>query len=335
MSNARPRLAFAMSAEVLDRVFTPDRRAAFAEVADIVGVLTEFTTPEAERLLGEVEVLVTGWGSPLIDEEALDAAPRLRAIVHAAGSVKHHLTEAVWQRDVVVSSAAAANAVPVAEYTVAMIVLANKRVLPIARRYRAERRDFDVEADFPWLGNYGNRVGIVGASKIGRNVIELLRPYDLEVVVADPFLDEEDARELGVRLVELDELLATSDVVSVHAPSLPETQGMLDATRIASLKPGATFLNTARGELVDQEALTARVLSGDLYAILDVTTPWVLDRAHPLYDHEHVLLTPHIAGSLGLELGRLAEVALDETRRLARGLPLAYAVLADELSFTA
>ena len=107
-------------------------------------------------------------------------------------------------------------------------------------------------------------------------MIRLLRSYDLEVVVADPFLAPAEAAELGVQLVSLDELVATSDVVSLHAPSLPETRHMIDARQIARLRPGATFINTARGELVDQEALLRRIEQGDLYAVLDVTTPWSL-----------------------------------------------------------
>ncbi|MGX5696616.1 hydroxyacid dehydrogenase [Agromyces soli] len=335
MSAARPRIAFAMTEDVYRRIFTPESLEAFARVAEPAGLVTEFDSAEARAVLAETEILVSGWGCPVLDEAALEAAPRLRAVVHAAGSVKHHLTPAVWQRGIEVSSAAAANAVPVAEYTVAMIVLAGKRVLPIARHYRLEREAFDVEAAFPGLGNYGTRVGIVGASKIGREVVERLRGFDLEVVVYDPYLDDAEATALGVASVGLDELLATSDIVSVHAPSLPETQGMIGERAIALLKPGATLINTARGELIDQEALTARVLRGDLYAVLDVTTPWVLAPGHPLYDHENVLLTPHIAGSLGVELGRLAEVALDETARLAQGLPLAHPVRAEELAFTA
>lgn len=335
MTRGRLRLTFAMAPEVQERIFTPERIAAFAEVVDVAGILADFESDAARRVLAETEILVTGWGSPAVDEVVLAAAPRLRAILHAAGSVKHHVTSEVWEHGIEVSSAAAANAVPVAEYTAAMIVLANKRVLPIAARYRAERRALDVEERFPGLGNFGKRVGIVGASKIGRNVIELLRPYSVEVVVYDPFLSDADADSLGVAVVGLEELLATSDVVSVHAPSLPETRGMIDAHGIALMRPGATLVNTARGELVDQDALTARVLRGDLFAILDVTTPWVLDADHPFFDHEHVLLTPHIAGSLGVELGRLADVALDETIRLSQGLPLEYPVQADELSFTA
>ncbi|MEI3848877.1 MULTISPECIES: hydroxyacid dehydrogenase [Microbacterium] len=332
---SRPAILFAMPEDFHDRVFDDARRSAFAAVGDVLGRVEEFASPAARGLLARAEVLLTGWGSPLLDAEALDAAPRLSAVLHAAGSVKHHLTDEVWHRGILVSSAAATNAFPVAQFTLAMVLLAGKRVLPIARRYARTRTELDAQAEFPGLGNVDKRVGIVGASRIGRHVIALLRPHGYDVVVHDPFLAEADAEALGVRAVDLDELVATSDVVSIHAPSLPETRHMLDERRIAMLRPGATLINTARGELIDQDALTRRVLRGDLYAILDVTTPWVLDPDHPFYAHENVLLTPHIAGSLGTELRGLADSALAELRRLAAGEPLAHPVRVEELSITA
>lgn len=185
------------------------------------------------------------------------------------------------------------------------------------------------------MGNFDKRIGLVGASRIGRHVIELLRPYSLEVVVADPYLTPGTAAELGVELVSLDALLATSDVVSLHAPSLPQTRHLLDERGIARIRPGATLINTASGELIDQHALIQRIQRGDLYAVLDVTTPWVLAPDNPLYDHPNVLLTPHIAGSLGVELERLAATAIDETLRLARGDAFAHPVLAEELLYMA
>lgn len=324
-----------MSTDVMHRIFPAHRLARFAEFADVLGHVTEFDSSGARDILADADVLVTGWGCPAIDEAALRSAPNLRAILHSAGTVKSLITDAVWAREIAVSSAASANAVPVAEYTVAMIVLANKKVLPIAARYRSQRVEFDVESAFPGLGNFDKRIGIVSASKIGRKVIEMLRPYGFEIVVYDPFLSAGDAAALGAEAVTLDELLATSDVVSVHAPSLPATHGLIDERGIGLMRSGATLLNTARGEIIDQAALTRRVLAGELFAILDVTTPWVLDARHPLYDSENAVLTPHIAGSLGSELGRLAEVALAEARRLADGMPLEYEVGAHELAFTA
>lgn len=331
----RPRIAFAMPAATVRRFFPEGRMADFAEIADIAGVIDECESPAAQRMLSDVEVLVTGWGTPPIDGRVLDDAPRLELILHAAGSVKAFLAPEVLDRGIRVSTAAAANAVPVAEYTVAMIVLAGKRVLPIAARYRALRADIDAEVEFPGLGNYGRRIGIVGASKIGRLVIGMLRSYEFDVVVHDPFLSADEAAALGVRAVPLDELLATSDVVSVHAPSLPTTQNLIDARGIASMRGGATLVNTARGELIDQDALTRRVVDGELFAILDVTVPWVLASDHPLYSAENALLTPHIAGSLGTELERLADTALGELRRHAHGEPLAHEIEPALLAITA
>ncbi|MGH3705426.1 MAG: hydroxyacid dehydrogenase [Agromyces sp.] len=335
MIASRPRILFAMAPDVRERIFPDARVARFEEIADVLGFVAEFRSDASRRMLADADVLVTGWGAPFVDAAVLDAAPRLTAILHSAGTIKPILSDEVLERGIRVSTAASANAVPVAEYAAAMIVLANKKVLPIAARYLALRDEFDVEAVFPGMGNYAKRIGIVGASKIGRMVIELLRAYELEVVVYDPFLSQREAAELGVEIVGLDELLSTSDVVSVHAPSLPATRGLIDARGIGLMRVGATLLNTARGEIVDQDALTERVLAGDLFAILDVTTPWVLAADDPLYGHEHVLLTPHVAGSLGVELGRLAGVVHDELQRLVDGRELAHGVEADQLSITA
>ncbi|WP_026543080.1 hydroxyacid dehydrogenase [Paenarthrobacter nicotinovorans] len=297
--------------------------------------IEDFTTPDGRAVLSEADILITGWGCPMIDHAVLDAAPRLRYVLHAAGSVKHHVGDACWERGLQVSSAADANAIPVAEYTVAMIVLANKRVLQIARALHTTRTDVLAEQLFPDMGNYRKRVGIIGASKIGRHVIRLLAPYDLEVVVADPYLSPEEAEILGVGLVSLEELVAHSDVVSLHAPSLPSTRNLMDAGLIERMRPGATFINTSRGELVDQDALLARVERGDLYAILDVTTPWVLPAGSRFYTHPNVLLTPHVAGSLGNELERMAASAVNEALRLSRGEALQYPVKLEDLAFMA
>ncbi|WP_406110912.1 hydroxyacid dehydrogenase [Streptomyces sp. NBC_01003] len=295
--------------------------------------LWEFASERARTALGRAEILLTGWGCPPLTAEVLAHAPRVRAVVHAAGSVKHHITPACWERGLAVTSAASANAVPVAEYTVAMIVLANKRVFRAAATYGSDP-DTSPEPLGP-EGNYGRRVGIVGASAIGRLVLRMLRPYALDLVVSDPYLDEAGARELGGRLLSLDELVATSDVVSLHAPSLPETRHMIDARRLATMLPGATLINTARGDLVDTDALTGAVLGGRLHAILDVTSPEPLPSDSPLRGHPHVLLTPHVAGSRGTELLRMGELAVSEVERLATGAPPRHAVRRETLARTA
>jgi phosphoglycerate dehydrogenase-like enzyme len=324
----RPVTALAMRPELPGRLFTPALRRSIMDVAsvDLDLVLTEFTSSAARKVLADVEVLFTGWGCPRIDAPVLEAAPRLAAIIHAAGTVKGHVAPECWQRGIVVSTAAAANALPVAEYTLAMILLSNKPARRAAQVYRERQSPIDREAEFPGSGNFDRTVGIIGASRIGRRVIELLQPFDLTVLVNDPFLAPDEASALGARWVKLDELVATSDVVSVHAPALPSTRHLLDRRRLSLLRDGATLINTARGWLIDHEALREEVTSGRINAILDVTEPDVPPADSPFYTLPNVVLTPHIAGAMGVELYRLAGYAIDELARYGRGEPLLHTV---------
>ncbi|GGW22569.1 hydroxyacid dehydrogenase [Streptomyces xantholiticus] len=324
----RPRAALAMTADATAAVLDPAALAALREVCDLAHgpALDDFSTERARDVLADAEVLVTGWGCPPLDAAALAAAPRLRAVVHAAGSVRGHITEACWERGIVVSSAAAANALPVAEYTVAMILLSGKRALESARKLRAERRRPDLPATPRDVGNFGRTVGILSASMIGRRVIELLRPYDFEVLLHDPYISDEDAALLGVRSVGIGELFSRSDVVSVHTPLLPATHGLVNRELIGAMRPDAVLINTARGAVVDQDALTEAAVQGRLRAVLDVTDPEVLPPDHPLWTCDNVTITPHLAGSLGNEWGRLAELAVAEVARWASGAEFAHPV---------
>ncbi|WP_036320296.1 hydroxyacid dehydrogenase [Microbacterium indicum] len=296
-----------------------------AEEGRLLGTVDGFDDPRARAALAEAEVLVTGWGTPRIDAGMLAAAPRLRWILHVAGSVRSQFDRAVWERGIGVSSAVDANAVPVAEYTLAAILFANKRIVPIARAYR-ESRDLVDQAALGVIGNYRRTVGIIGASRIGRRVVDLLAPFELDVLLSDPTLGADEIRALGAEPATLAELFQASDVVSVHAPSLPATRGLVTRELIDAMRPGSAIINTARGEVVDQDALTDRVVRGDLFAVLDVTVPWVLPAEHPLYDHPNALLTPHIAGSVGTEVDRMVDAEIGELRRIAAGEPLAYPV---------
>jgi phosphoglycerate dehydrogenase-like enzyme len=329
MIERRPKTLLAMAGTVAGRLITPAVRDRLVQLADVDPSLVagDFGDPGVAEALAGAEVLYTSWGCPPLTAEVLARAPRLRAVVHAAGSVKHHVTDACWQRGLLVSSAAAANAEPVAEYTLAAILFANKRVLDIAALYGRHRATLDWDARYPGFGNYRRTIGVVGASRIGRRVVELLRPFELDVLVADPHLSDD----LGVPRVELDELVARSDVITLHAPALPETRHLMDAARLARMRDGATLINTARGALVDQEALIAELVAGRLHAVIDVTEPEELPADSSLYDLPNVLLTPHIAGSLGGELGRMADLALQELSRYARGLSFEHGVEAEAL----
>lgn len=323
MSTGRPRAVMMMSpASLGDRLFDGPTRARLERLVDLApGVITQTDSAAA---LQDAELALTGWGSPQLDDETLRRAPLLRAVIHAGGSAAHLLGATAIQRGLLLSNAGDANAESVAEYTVAMILLAGKSVLTAASMYRAGRRFIDRELEFPTAGNYRRVVGLIGASRTGRKVIQRLQTYDVQVLLHDPTVSADAARDLGATPVTLDELMSTSTVVSVHAPVLPQTRGMIDARTLSLLPDGATLINTARGVLVDQEALVTQLQSGRINAILDVTEPDVLPPEHPLYDLPNVLLTPHVAGAMGNELSRLGRQVVDEVERYVAGQPFAF-----------
>ncbi|MEV0092906.1 hydroxyacid dehydrogenase [Streptomyces sp. NPDC050738] len=275
-------------------------------------------------VLAGVDVLLSGWGAPVLDGGLLGHAPDLRAVLVAGGSVRPLTTPEFWDRRIPIVSAAAANAVPVAEYTLAQILLGLKQVHRISREARAHRK-FPADPQVP--GGYGSRVGLFGLGRIGRLVATHLRRFDVEVLASDPMTDADTAEGLGLRLVGTEELFATCDVVSLHAPLLPETEGLVGERLLSRLREGATLINTARGGLVDEEE-AIRVLGGrpDLTAVLDVTCPEPPDPDSPWFTLPNVVLTPHLAGAMGRERARMGELVLDELRRLVRGEPLRHAV---------
>ncbi|MEU2433867.1 hydroxyacid dehydrogenase [Streptomyces sp. NPDC007861] len=329
----RPVVALAMAPTAMPDVLPPAVVSRIQRVAefDAATSLADFGTPPARRILARTDILLTGWGCPRVDAATLHAAPRLRAVVHAAGSVRRPVAPEVYERGVLVSSAAEANARPVAEYTLATLVLAAKRALERARAY--QRDGLFLGASYPRsLGLAGTTVGVVGASRIGRLVVAGLRRLDVHVLLYDPYLTAADAAALGAEAVDLDTLCGRADVVTVHAPQLPETRHMIDDRRLALMRDGAVLINTSRGSLVDTEALTRHCGQGRIDAVLDVTDPEPLPAGHPLLRLDNVLITPHLAGAEGLERRRLGEYAADEIERLVAGRPLAGLVRADDLT---
>jgi phosphoglycerate dehydrogenase-like enzyme len=328
----RPKVALAMQdADLRDALFSKRLRSRLESICDcdFSLVIQDFNATPDEAI-SDVDVLLTGWFSPAVDATVLARMPRLRLIAHAGGSVKGHVLPECWKRGITVTTAAEANALPVAEYTLGLILLAGKATIAASHLYTQRQTKIDRELEFPDTGNYERAIGIIGASTIGRLVLERLRPFDFDVTVYDPTISDAEALRLGARRVSLDELMSCSDIVSLHAPALPETFNMIGPAQLAAMKDGSTLINTARGELVDHNALIGELESGRLNAFLDVTSPEPLPAGHPLYTLPNVLLTPHIAGSMGTELHRLAAYAIDEIERYAAAAPQRFPVgLAD------
>jgi phosphoglycerate dehydrogenase-like enzyme len=327
----RPAVALSMHPGLEPHALRAEHRAALAEVADVLDPTAVQALPpgRADEVLAAADVLLGHWGCVVVDQALLDRAPRLGMLAYAAGTLRDTVTPAAFARGLRITSGAAANAVPVAEYTVAAILWANKGAFVERERLRG--------AEVPPLprrhpvGNWGKRIGLVGASHVGRAVVGLLRPFRCSVAIADPYLSAEDAAALGVARLDLDKLLAISDVVSLHAPALPSTERMIGAAQLARMMDGATLINTARGALVDHDALVPEVRSGRLTAVLDVTDPEPLPLDHPLLHLPACVVTPHLAGSQGSELSRQAELVIEEIRRFAASEPALHPVAAADM----
>lgn len=333
----RPRTLLVMAPATFDQLFGAPELARLRElttVADPAHVASFDDVPPA--VLAEVEVLITGWGCQHIPEAVLAAAPRLQLVLHAAGSARGLLPAAAYERGIEVATAAEANAVPVAEYTLAAIVLAGKRALPLAQLGRTAPTGWGTSFAARTLSNRGRTIGIVGFSKIGRRVLELLRVLETgPVLVADPLAEAEEVARAGGELLPLTDVLAGAEILSLHAPLLPATRGMIGAAELALLPDGATLINTARGAIVDHQALLTECAAGRLDAILDVTDPEPLPAGHPLLELPNVTITPHVAGSLGSETRRLSAFVLDALAAHLQAQPLPGALTAETIGVSA
>ena len=328
-----PITALVMHPIVCDELIRDDHMQRLRKLTNLVAEEPFREVAELDDAMQQVEVLVTSWGCPRIDAATIDQLPRLKLIAHLAGSVKGFLDDVVWRRGILVSNAVAANAVPVAEYTIAAILFANKKVFQLNRFYldnKENRAPWTNEA--PDVGNYRKTVGIVGASQVGQLVISMLAPFDIRILLYDPFVTPLAARDMGAVKVGLSELLSGSDVVSLHAPLLSDTHHMIGARELSLMRDGATLINTARGGLVDQDALLQELTKDRLFAVLDTTEPEVLPANSPFYRLANVFLTPHIAGSLGDETQRLTDFIVAEIERFARGNALKHLVRREHLA---
>lgn len=286
---------------------------------------TRETLAQNPGILREVEVIFSGWGAPVMDEAFLEAAPNLQAIFYGAGSIRACTTPAFWQRDIVITSAYAANAIPVAEYTLSTILLSLKHFWRMARE--ARRGEGWGDHTRPVGGAYRAKVGLVSFGMIARKTSELLGAFDVQRLVSCPFLGEAEAEKLQVRRCSLPEIFQAADVVSLHTPDLPETRGLITGSLFASMKKDATFINTARGPVVRQEEMIEVLQQRpDLTAVLDVTDPEPPERGSPLLTLPNVVLTPHIAGSMGVEIQRLGQYMLEEFKRYLAGEALKWRI---------
>ncbi len=317
---------FVLDAPSADLIYGPEERRDIGEFVDFLGRPQTAESILADpEMLADVEVIFSGWGGPTMDEKFLTAAPNLRAVFYGSGSIRRITSDAFWDRGILITSAYAANAVPVAEYTLSTILLSLKHFW----RFVLQARNGDGWGDHTRAvpGGYNATIGLVSCGLIARKTLELLRPFDLNRLVSCPFLSAAEAKELNVERCTIPEIFRRADVVSLHTPEFPETRGMITGKLLSLMKPGATFINTARGSIVrEQEMIEVLRQRPDLTAVLDVCDPEPPAPDCQLLTLPNVVLTPHIAGSMGPEIKRLGRYMVEELRRYVAGEPLKWQI---------
>jgi len=275
---------------------------------------------ELSKLIVDIDGCITSWGSPRFTEKVLSNANRLKIIGHAAGSVKPHVTDEVFKRGIVVVNAASTIAKPVAEFTLAMMLNCLRGIPKYMEAMSRKDWSYREKRNFKTYDLRGKKVGIIGFGAVARELVALLKPFGVDLLVYDPYADPMQTAASGARRVELKELLASSDVISLHAASTPETRHMLGEKEFRLMKPTAYLINTSRGSLIDENALVKALrekwIAG---AALDVFEQEPLESNSPLYDLENVFLTPHVAGGSDERMRQLFGTVVEDFKRFFSG----------------
>jgi len=327
---------FILKSDALERIYP-------AQVMDAIAELVHLTIPPQTsdsiranpKLLSEIDLIFSGWGAPVLDEAFMQAAPNLKAFFYGSGSIRSFMRDAFWARNIPITTAGPANAIPVAEYTLSQILFGLKAGWQFNARCKppgsARIGGWNAHAAVPSAGAYRSTVGLVSLGTIARLVLGHLKSFDVRVIAYDPFASAEEASDFGVELCSLNDVFRDSDVVSVHTPDLPETHRMITGDLLSSMKKNTTFINTARSAVVrHDEMIDVLVRRPDLWAVLDVTEVATEAEYRRLQELPNVTLTPHIAGSIGPECARMGNYMVDELKRFLAGKPLRYEIIQDK-----
>ncbi|MEK0316446.1 hydroxyacid dehydrogenase [Cohnella sp. 56] len=315
------KIVMLQSRQFTDRIFTDEHLARIRRFGELtVNEQAANPTPSLAAELAEgADVVITSWGCPPLDAPLLDRCPQLAIALHAAGTVKPILSPDIPARGIRVGTANEALARGVAETALGLVIVSLKNMWQLARNTREgewhKQRERVREL-------YEVTVGVIGAGLSGRHLIKLLQAFEVRVLVNDPFVSESEIAAMGGVKAELDDLLRASDVVSIHAPSVPETDRMMNSRTLGLMKDDAILINTARGSLIDEDALIAELRKGRLWACLDVTESEPPAADHPFRSLPNVTLLPHIAGAENNGLRRIGDYIADEVERYAAGRAL-------------
>ena len=315
------------------KLFTPSALNRLRKLGDLVIHESdkEPTPEEVAQLAHNADILITSWGSPNLDESLIRQLPHLRFVAHAAGSVKPIVSDAMWSRGIRVVNSAKVLGMGVAETALGLTISTVKNFFNVSKSLSAGgwHEDYDDIREMFEL-----TIGVIGGGMAGSHYMKLLQMFDVDILLNDPFITAEDAKKCyNAEKVELDELLRRSDVISIHAPSIPETHHMFNSDTLALMKKDAILINTARGSIIDEEALYQHMKAGNLkYACLDVFDPEPPRSDHPLRTLPNCIMIPHLAGLTHNGLLRIGSHCVGEIERYLNGQPLTTEVTQQQLS---
>ena len=261
-------------------------------------------------LVKDADVIVTSWGNQPIDEKYLPLCPNLKLLIHAAGSVKPVVSKPLWDKGVRVTASASVLSMGVSETALGFTIAASKNFFNLNTNIHGGGWD-EGKQDIREL--YDLTVGVVSGGWAGRHYIELLQMFDVDILLYDPFISDEKAAAMGAKKVDFETLLKESDIISIHAPQIPETYHMFNADTLKLMKKDAVLINTARGTIIDEKALYDHMKAGNLkYACLDVTDPEPPAADNPLRTLPNCIMTPHLAGLANNGLRKIGQHVCEE-----------------------
>ncbi|RHP33639.1 hydroxyacid dehydrogenase [Lachnotalea sp. AF33-28] len=316
---------------VRDRFFTEENRMEL----ECLGTVTwnclgrHYSQEELRELLGGTDVVVTGWGTPGVKGSMIKQVRR-QLLAHMGGSVAPYTDQSAFDKGLEVTCANEIFAKSVAEGTMAYI-LAGLRQIPFwDRNLKAGEWRNDTFSNHSLMKK---RVGITGYGAVARNLLPLLKAFDAEILLNSSHLSEEDCSRLKVKQASLDEIFETCDVISLHNGLNEETGGMITRRLLEKIKKDALFVNTARGGLVDEEALADLLQAERFYAVLDVYQTEPLPVNSRFCKLSRAILMPHMAGPASDLYGLCGKTVVEEIARFVRGEALKYEVKAESLSY--
>ncbi len=295
----KPRILVPVRSFYKDWFLTPDIMKRLRELGEVELAVDPADLPHSEyaKLYRGKDAVLTTWNTPAIDREVLEQAADVKIISHCGGEVRPFLTPDFFdiRPDIVLCNVSEVMAQPVAEYVLCVTLALLRSLFDFREWVKREGNWFDYKPEWN-VSLLHKKVGVVGLGQVARQFIALLEPFDVDLVIYSNYMSDEQAAGQGFSQVSLDELFSTCDVISINAAATPENRHMIGRELMSKIKPGAVLVNSARGKLVDEQALADELASGRFKAAVDVTWPEPPAMDSPLRSAPNLLLTPHIAG---------------------------------------